>query len=89
MAAEHNVSNVAARLGRHSPAVNKQDDPAALPLSYVRSRLQLPIEIPLLLCVATDRESATNILMALLVHIDQYMLDAPDAKSIEALGRQI
>jgi signal recognition particle receptor subunit beta len=52
-------------------AANKQDDPASLPLRYVRSRLQLPNEIPLLPCVATDRDSVKAVLLALLEHIDQ------------------
>lgn len=70
-------------------AANKQDDPAALPLSYIRSRLQLPPEIPLLPCVATDRESVKGILMALLTHIDEYMADEiGDESSIEALDSQ-
>jgi small GTP-binding protein len=51
-------------------AANKQDDPAALPLSYVRRRLHLPFEIPLLACVATDRESVKQVLLALLTHIE-------------------
>jgi uncharacterized protein len=51
-------------------AANKQDDPTALPLSYVRRRLRLPFEIPLLPCVATDRESVKQVLLALLTHID-------------------
>lgn len=52
-------------------AANKQDDPASLPLRYVRNRLQLPNEIPLLPCVATDRDSVKAVLLALLEHIDQ------------------
>jgi small GTP-binding protein len=44
-------------------AANKQDDPAALPLAYVRKRLQLPYEIPLLPCVATDKESVKQVLL--------------------------
>ena len=51
-------------------AANKQDDPAALPLSYVRRRLQLPFEIPLLPCIATDKESVKEVLLALLTHIE-------------------
>ncbi|HNP86119.1 MAG: ATP/GTP-binding protein [Chloroflexi bacterium SZAS-1] len=59
-------------------AANKQDDPAALPLSYIRRRLQLPFEIPLLPCVATERESVKNVLLALLDHIDQGIPDSDD-----------
>jgi small GTP-binding protein len=50
---------------------NKQDDPAALPLAYVRKRLRLPYEIPLLPCVATDKESAKQVLLSLLAHIEK------------------
>lgn len=51
-------------------AANKQDDPTALPLSYIRRRLQLPFEVPLLPCIATERESVKNVLLSLLDHID-------------------
>ena len=66
---------------------NKQDDPAALPLDYIRRRLQLPSFIPLLPCVATDRESVKNVLTALLVHIDQYMID--DEAAVVAVDHPI
>jgi signal recognition particle receptor subunit beta len=52
-------------------AANKQDDPSALPLSYIRRRLQLPIEIPLLPCIATDRESVKHVLLGLLNYTDR------------------
>lgn len=52
-------------------AANKQDDPAALPVSYLRKRLQLPVEIPLLPCIATERESVKDVLLGLLGHIEQ------------------
>ncbi|MEN9938520.1 MAG: hypothetical protein RLZZ387_5099 [Chloroflexota bacterium] len=52
-------------------AANKQDDPAALPLGYIRRRLQLPYEVPLLPCVANDRESVKAVLLALLAHIER------------------
>jgi len=55
-------------------AANKQDDPAALPLAYVRKRLQLPYEIPLLPCVATDKQSVKQVLLALLAHIDAHIV---------------
>ena len=55
-------------------AANKQDDPAALPLSYIRRRLQLSPEIPILPCVANDRASVKEVLLALLAHIEQSML---------------
>ena len=47
-------------------AANKQDDPAALPVSYVRRRLGLPPEIPVLPCVAFERPSVKQVLLALL-----------------------
>ena len=52
-------------------AANKQDDPSALPLMYIRKRLQLPEYIPLLPCVATDRASVKAVLLGLLEHIEQ------------------
>jgi signal recognition particle receptor subunit beta len=54
---------------------NKQDNPAALPLSYMRRRLQLPPEIPLLPCAATDRSSVKHVLLALLEHIQRQTLE--------------
>lgn len=56
-------------------AANKQDDPSALPLSYVRKRLQLPYDIPLLPCVATDLESVKSVVLALLAHIEQRVIE--------------
>lgn len=50
-------------------AANKQDDPTALPLTYIRRRLQVPIEIPIVPCVANDRESVKSVLLTLLDHI--------------------
>ena len=52
-------------------AANKQDDPAALPVAYMRKRLQLPFEVPVLPCVATDKESVKQVLLALLARIEQ------------------
>ena len=52
-------------------AANKQDDPDALPLPYIRQRLQLPACIPLFPCVATDRDSVKAVLLGLLEYIDQ------------------
>lgn len=45
---------------------NKQDDPTALPVEYLRYRLNLPDYIPVLPCVATDRDSVKNVLLTLL-----------------------
>lgn len=50
-------------------AANKQDDPTALPVPYIRKRLQLAYETPLLACVATDKESVKTVLLALLEQI--------------------
>lgn len=58
-------------------AANKQDDPAALPVSYIRSRLQLPPEIPVLPCVAIERASVKQVLLGLLDHIEQSAPAAP------------
>jgi signal recognition particle receptor subunit beta len=50
-------------------AANKQDDEAALPLSYLRRRLGVPLDIPVLPCVATERASVKAVLLGLLKHI--------------------
>lgn len=47
-------------------AANKQDDPAALPLGYVRRRLALPLDVPVLPCIANDRSSVKMVLLHLL-----------------------
>lgn len=52
-------------------AANKQDDPTALPVQYLRKRLQLPYEIPVLPCVANDRESVKGVLLTLLEQIEK------------------
>lgn len=52
-------------------AANKQDDPAALPLDYLRRRLHLAPEIPLVPCIASERASARDVLLALLAHIEE------------------
>jgi small GTP-binding protein len=57
-------------------AANKQDDPTALPVSYIRRRLQLPFEVPLLPCIATERESVKSVLLQLLAHIGESADDA-------------
>lgn len=56
-------------------AANKQDDPAALPPTYVRRRLNLPSSVPVLPCVAKDRESVKKILLTLLEIITESMPD--------------
>jgi hypothetical protein len=50
-------------------AANKQDDEAALPVSYVRRRLGLTPDIPVMPCTATDRPSVKLVLLGLLKHI--------------------
>ncbi|HEX5690881.1 MAG TPA: ATP/GTP-binding protein [Roseiflexaceae bacterium] len=60
-------------------AANKQDDPTAMPVPYVRKRLQLPYEIPVLPCVATEKDSVKHVLLALLAHIEKH---TPAAESI-------
>jgi len=50
-------------------AANKQDDETALPVAYVRRRLGLPPEIPVLPCTATERPSVKLVLLGLLKHI--------------------
>lgn len=50
-------------------AANKQDDETALPVSYVRRRLGVPLDVPVLPCVATDRPSVKGVLLGLLKHI--------------------
>lgn len=50
-------------------AANKQDDPAALPLGFIRKRLGLPADIPLLRCTTTERLSVKNVLLTLLEQI--------------------
>ncbi len=45
------------------------DDPTALPPTYIRKRLHLSDEIPLLACDASSRSSAKRVLLALLDQI--------------------
>lgn len=67
-------------------AANKQDDPAALPPAYIRRRLGVPADVPVIPCVARERESAKEVLLALLdqiayaIHTDS---DAPVLRSGE------
>jgi uncharacterized protein len=55
-------------------AANKQDDPTALPLAYLRRRLGLPLDVPLVSCVAQDRASVKRVLITLLQHIAQQFI---------------
>ncbi|NPA92987.1 MAG: ATP/GTP-binding protein [Chloroflexi bacterium] len=50
-------------------AANKQDLPEAWDLDDMRIALRLPPEVPLLPCVATDKESVKNVLLELLYRI--------------------
>lgn len=50
-------------------AANKQDDPTALPAFYVRRRLAIPDDIPVLPCVAIDKASVKSVLISLIRHI--------------------
>lgn len=51
-------------------AADKQDDPTALPPAYIRRRLGLPPDIPLIPCATTRRDDAKQVLLALLEQID-------------------
>jgi uncharacterized protein len=55
-------------------AASKQDDPAALPVSYMRRRLGLPASVPIIPCTTMEKESVKQVLLHLLDHI---MLSAP------------
>jgi signal recognition particle receptor subunit beta len=50
---------------------NKQDDPTGLPPDYIAYRLGLPEDLPVLSCVATDRQSVKQVLLTLLDRIEQ------------------
>lgn len=50
-------------------AANKQDDPTALPVAYVRRRLGLSLDVPVLPCTASERSSVKLVLLGLLRHI--------------------
>ncbi|MDZ4720964.1 MAG: ATP/GTP-binding protein [Roseiflexaceae bacterium] len=52
-------------------AANKQDDPTALPVSYIRKRLHVPYDVPVVPCIGNDRESVKSVLLSLLAHIEQ------------------
>lgn len=57
-------------------AANKQDDPTALPPSYIRRRLNLPASIPVLPCTTSSREDVKEVLISLLEHIEALSLKA-------------
>jgi hypothetical protein len=60
-------------------AANKQDDPAALPIDDMRRQLDVPMHIPILSCIANDRESVRLVLLALLERIEQTVRLEPEA----------
>lgn len=57
-------------------AATQQDDPAAIPLSYIRQRLNLSEQIPLVPCVTTNLESVKQVLLSLLDHIEHQTYEA-------------
>jgi hypothetical protein len=52
-------------------AASKQDDPAALPVSYMRRRLGLPLSVPVIPCTTVDKESVKQVLLTLLERVDE------------------
>jgi hypothetical protein len=61
-------------------AANKQDDPTALPPFYVRRRLGVPDDVPVLPCIGNERESAKQVLVALIKHITATMHSTAEAE---------
>lgn len=51
-------------------AANKQDDPTALPPAFIRRRLGLPLTVPVVPCVASERDSVKQVLLTLLDHLE-------------------
>ena len=62
---------------------NKQDDETALPIDYIRYRLGVGDYVPVLPCVATDRESVKMVLLTLLDQI--FMLTEDPNNDADAL----
>jgi small GTP-binding protein len=60
-------------------AANKQDDETALPVAYVRRRLGLSTDIPVLPCIARDKASVKGVLLALLRLIAAQAVETPEA----------
>ena len=56
-------------------AANKQDDETALPPAYIRRRLGVPEDVPVLPCVASDRSSVKRVLLSLLQLIAERVQD--------------
>ncbi|NJK78795.1 MAG: GTP-binding protein [Chloroflexaceae bacterium] len=65
-------------------AANKQDDPAALPALYVRRRLVIANDVPVVPCIGTQRESVKLALIALLKHIAASAVEHTEDKAESA-----
>ncbi len=52
-------------------AANKQDCNGALPAAYIRHRLNLPSQVPVIPCIAYERAKAKNVLIALIQRLQQ------------------
>ena len=50
---------------------NKQDLPGARPVSYIRTKLNIPDDVPVLPCVAKDKETVMEILSILISKIEE------------------
>ena len=59
-------------------AANRQDHPDAWSSEDLRYVLRVPDEVPVIPCVATDKESAKQVLLTLLYHVRD-MLDSDDS----------
>ncbi|NTW01243.1 MAG: GTP-binding protein [Oscillochloris sp.] len=63
-------------------AASHQDDPAALPVSYIRRRLPIPSDCPVIPCTTTNRESLKAVLLALLEQVNRsFVCDEPIIRS--------
>lgn len=52
-------------------AANKQDCSGALPAEYIRHRLGLPSQVPVIPCIAYERAKAKRVLIALIQRLQQ------------------
>lgn len=52
-------------------AANKQDCGGALPAEYIRYRLNLPSQVPVIPCIAYERADAKRVLIALIQRLQQ------------------
>lgn len=62
----------------------KPDHPAALPPSYIRQRLRLPLDTPVLPCVTHDLDSVKTVLLALLEQIDRSLVQSEPGENSES-----